>query len=251
HVDSNRYEYDITDLRHHLQRECMNGGEDFTSQVTRTLDSLQGCNDKKNMDLTPVSDNTKLALMNKYKDNMIASSPNNQQHNTSTSQRKRLSGNTRTGSTFLTPDGDSGTEADSDPQLTFYTDPNRSRRRGLRNGSATSGWASGAGSPRSPINKTTLTLISVTSCLLGLVYASQLSCTLSVRIILHVPEHLIADGSRFILLHGNQFDASDWLNPAQVLLFHQQNASGPWIKELCGRRLLDPCEHQCDPDTGQ
>ena len=48
-----RYEYDITDLRHHLQRECMNGGEDFASQVTRTLDSLQGCNDKKNIDLTP------------------------------------------------------------------------------------------------------------------------------------------------------------------------------------------------------
>lgn len=48
-----RYEYDITDLRHHLQRECMNGGEEFSSQVTRTLDSLQGCNDKNNMDLTP------------------------------------------------------------------------------------------------------------------------------------------------------------------------------------------------------
>lgn len=48
-----RYEYDITDLRHHLQRECMNGGEEFASQVTRTLDSLQGCNDKNNMDLTP------------------------------------------------------------------------------------------------------------------------------------------------------------------------------------------------------
>ncbi len=47
------YEYDITDLRHHLQRECMNGGEDFTSQMTRTLDSLQGCNDKAGMDLTP------------------------------------------------------------------------------------------------------------------------------------------------------------------------------------------------------
>ncbi|KAG7264195.1 hypothetical protein CRUP_015514, partial [Coryphaenoides rupestris] len=191
------YEYDITDLRHHLQRECMNGGEDFASQVTRTLDSLQGCNDKKNMDLTPVSDNTKLALMNKYKDNIIATSPvdNNQQHNTSTSQRTRLSSNTRTGSTFLTPDGDSGTEADSDPQLAFYTDPNRSRRRSraLRNGSATSGWGSGAGSPRSPINKTTLTLISVVSCLLGLVYASHLSCTLAVRIVLHVPEHLIAD----------------------------------------------------------
>lgn len=50
-----------------------------------------------------VSDNTKLALMNKYKDNIIATSPidsNHQQntllpHNTSTSQRKRLSSNTR------------------------------------------------------------------------------------------------------------------------------------------------------------
>lgn len=52
---------------------------------------------------TAVNDNTKLALMNKYKDNIIATSPidsNHQQntllpHNTSTSQRKRLSSNTR------------------------------------------------------------------------------------------------------------------------------------------------------------
>uniref|UniRef100_A0A673Z1I8 Astrotactin 1 n=1 Tax=Salmo trutta TaxID=8032 RepID=A0A673Z1I8_SALTR len=183
------YEYDITDLRHHLQRECMNGGEEFASQVTRTLDSLQGCNDKA------------------------------------------------MGSTFLNPDGDSGTEADSEPQLTFYTDPNRSRRRSR-------------GSPRSPINKTNLTLISVVSCVIGLVYSSHLSCGLNVRVILHVPEHLIADGSRFILLQGSQLDASDWLNPAQVLLYYQQNASGPWINELCGRRILDPCEHQCDPETG-
>lgn len=51
-----------------------------------------------------------------------------------------------------------------------------------------------AGSPRSPINKTTLTLISVISCVIGLVYSSHLSCSLSVRVILHVPEHLIADG---------------------------------------------------------
>uniref|UniRef100_A0A4W5KX42 Astrotactin 1 n=1 Tax=Hucho hucho TaxID=62062 RepID=A0A4W5KX42_9TELE len=242
------YEYDITDLRHHLQRECMNGGEDFASQVTRTLDSLQGCNDKASMDLIPGSDNTKLSLMNKYKDNIIATSPidtNHLQqntlllHNTSTGQRKhRLSSKTRVGSTFLNPDGDSGTEADSEPQLTFYTDPNRSRRR------------SRAGSPRSPINKTTLTLISVVSCVIGLVYSSHLSCGLNVRVILHVPEHLIADGSRFILLQGSQLDASDWLNPAQVLLYYQQNASGPWINELCGRRILDPCEHQCDPETG-
>lgn len=52
-----------------------------------------------------------------------------------------------------------------------------------------------AGSPRSPINKTTLTLISVISCVTGLVYSSHLSCNLSVRVILHVPEHLIADGN--------------------------------------------------------
>ncbi|XP_073730314.1 astrotactin-1 isoform X4 [Misgurnus anguillicaudatus] len=204
------YEYDITDLRHHLQRECMNGGEDFTSQVTRTLDSLQGCNEKAGMDLTPGNDSTKLSLMSKYKDNIIATSPidsNHQQntlfpHNTSTSQRKRLSSKTH-------------------------------------------------GSPRSPINKTTLTLISVVSCVIGLVCTSHLSCSLNVRVILHVPEHLIADGSRFVLLQGSQLDASDWLNPAQVLLYYQQNASGPWVNDLCGRRLLDPCEHQCDPDTGE
>ncbi|XP_061746647.1 astrotactin-1-like isoform X3 [Nerophis ophidion] len=251
------YEYDITDLRHHLQRECMNGGEEFASQVGRTLDSLQGCNDKNTMDLTAVSDN-KMVLMNKYKDNMINNSPLQQNtllpHNTSGSQHKRLSSNTRAGSTFLNPDGDSGTEADSEPQLAFYTDPSRSRRRsrGMRNGNVNSAWGSGAaGSPRSPISKTTLTLISVVSCVIGLVCCSHMSCTLSVRVILHVPEHLIADGSRFILLQGSQLDASDWLNPAQILLFHQQNASGPWINDLCGRRLLDPCEHQCDQDTGQ
>uniref|UniRef100_A0A671PQ51 Astrotactin-1/2 N-terminal domain-containing protein n=1 Tax=Sinocyclocheilus anshuiensis TaxID=1608454 RepID=A0A671PQ51_9TELE len=148
------YEYDITDLRHHLQRECMNGGEDFTSQVTRTLDSLQGCNDKAGMDLTLGNDSTKLSLMSKYKDNIIATSPvdsNHQQntllpHNTSTNQRKRLSSKTH-------------------------------------------------GSPRSPINKTTLTLISVVSCVIGLVCTSHLSCSLNVRVILHVPEHLIADGN--------------------------------------------------------
>lgn len=62
---------------------------------------------------------------------------------------------------------------------------------------------------------------------------------------------LSSSGSRFILLQGSQLDASDWLNPAQILLYYQQNASGPWVSELCGRRLLDPCEHQCDPETGE
>ncbi|KAF7479502.1 Hypothetical predicted protein [Marmota monax] len=107
------------------------------------------------------------------------------------------------------------------------------------------------GSPRSPVNKTTLTLISITSCVIGLVCSSHVSCPLVVKITLHVPEHLIADGSRFILLEGSQLDASDWLNPAQVVLFSQQNSSGPWAMDLCARRLLDPCEHQCDPETGR
>lgn len=50
------------------------------------------------------------------------------------------------------------------------------------------------GSPRSPVNKTTLMLISITSCAVGLVCASHVSCPLVVKITLHVPEHLIADG---------------------------------------------------------
>lgn len=74
--------------------------------------------------------------------------------------------------------------------------------------------------------------------------------------VLHVCTHRHASslspaGSRFILLEGSQLDASDWLNPAQVVLFSQQNSSGPWAMDLCARRLLDPCEHQCDPETGR
>uniref|UniRef100_A0A8C7ILE0 Astrotactin 1 n=1 Tax=Oncorhynchus kisutch TaxID=8019 RepID=A0A8C7ILE0_ONCKI len=131
------YEYDITDLRHHLQRECMNGGEDFASQVTRTLDSLQGCNDKASMDLTP----GECRYKHKHTHTQLC-----------------------------------------------------------------------------------LTILSV---LYGLLK----------RKVNRTPD-------------GSQLDASDWLNPAQVLLYYQQNASGPWINELCGRRILDPCEHQCDPETG-
>lgn len=77
-------------------------------------------------------------------------------------------------------------------------------------------------------------------------------CILSPRSLsLHPSFPLSSSGSRFILLQGSQLDASDWLNPAQIMLYYQQNASGPWVNELCGRRLLDPCEHQCDQDTGK
>lgn len=53
--------------------------------------------------------------------------------------------NSAAGSAFLNPDGDSGPETDGEPQLTFYTDPNRSRRRsrGMRNGNANPAWGSG------------------------------------------------------------------------------------------------------------
>lgn len=60
---------------------------------------------------------------------------------------------------------------------------------------------SAVGSPRSPVNKTTLTLISVTSCVISLVCSSHMNCPLVVKITLHVPEHLIADGEHPLLQH--------------------------------------------------
>lgn len=51
-----------------------------------------------------------------------------------------------------------------------------------------------AGSMKSPVNKTALTLIAVSSCILAMVCGSQLSCPLTVKVTLHVPEHFIADG---------------------------------------------------------
>lgn len=50
------------------------------------------------------------------------------------------------------------------------------------------------GSMKSPVNKTALTLIAVSSCILAMVCGSQLSCPLTVKVTLHVPEHFIADG---------------------------------------------------------
>lgn len=66
------------------------------------------------------------------------------------------------------------------------------------------------GSPRSPVNKTTLTLISVTSCVIGLVCSSHVSCPLVVKITLHVPEHLIADGELILPRRENRVFSSCW-----------------------------------------
>lgn len=47
---------------------------------------------------------------------------------------------------------------------------------------------------KSPVNRTALTLIAVSSCILAMVCGTQMSCPLTVKVTLHVPEHFIADG---------------------------------------------------------
>uniref|UniRef100_A0A674GI65 Astrotactin-2 n=1 Tax=Taeniopygia guttata TaxID=59729 RepID=A0A674GI65_TAEGU len=108
-----------------------------------------------------------------------------------------------------------------------------------------------AGSTKSPVNKTALTLIAVSSCVLAVVCGSQLSCPLTVKVTLHVPEHFIADGSSFVVSEGSYLDISDWLNPAKLSLYYQINATSPWVRDLCGQRTTDACEQLCDQDTGE
>lgn len=50
------------------------------------------------------------------------------------------------------------------------------------------------GHPNSPLNKVTLTLITISTCVIAIVYATQDACPLTVKVTLHVPEHFIADG---------------------------------------------------------
>uniref|UniRef100_A0A672ZZA2 Astrotactin 2 n=1 Tax=Sphaeramia orbicularis TaxID=375764 RepID=A0A672ZZA2_9TELE len=47
------------------------------------------------------------------------------------------------------------------------------------------------GHPHSPLNKVTLTLITISTCVIAIVYATQDSCPLTVKVTLHVPEHLL------------------------------------------------------------
>uniref|UniRef100_UPI00358FD0EB astrotactin-2-like isoform X2 n=1 Tax=Myxine glutinosa TaxID=7769 RepID=UPI00358FD0EB len=108
------------------------------------------------------------------------------------------------------------------------------------------------GSPRSPISKTTLALLSVTSCFLAVACGMHVACPLTVRVTLHVPEHFVADGSVLVLSDAGRLDVGGWLNPARVLLFRQSfNASLPWLRDPCSERTLDRCEHLCEPDTGE
>ncbi|XP_061427694.1 astrotactin-2-like [Lethenteron reissneri] len=224
------------------------GDEDYGSQVTRTLESLgrvdEDCHG--HCDVSPGRDETVESLVMKFKESFRANAPVElnrlQQMPTpcgSDNRRKRRRRSRSRGGTSLSRGGeDSGTDADDETQLAFYTEQHRGRRKSR-------------GSPRSPVGKTTLALLSVTTCAVAMVCGVHLACPLTVRVTLHVPEQFVADGSVFVLSEGAHLDVSDWLNPAKVVLYRQgANESIPWVRDPCAERTLSPCEHLCDPETG-
>uniref|UniRef100_A0A8K9XAT8 Astrotactin 2 n=1 Tax=Oncorhynchus mykiss TaxID=8022 RepID=A0A8K9XAT8_ONCMY len=158
-------------------------------------------------------------------------------HSSSTG-RKRGPSHTRVAGSVFGRQGDSGSEGDDETQLKFYTEQHRGRRRSR-------------GCPHSPMNKATLTLITISTCVLAVVYGTQLSCSLTVKVTLHVPEHFVADGSSFVVSMGSFLDVSNWLNPAKLILYYQTNSSTQWVRDYCGQRTTEPCEQLCDPETGE
>ncbi|XP_072840976.2 astrotactin-2 isoform X1 [Pogona vitticeps] len=190
-----------------------------------------------------VTQETVESLMQKFKESFRTNTPieigqlQPALRSSSVGRRKRRN-RPRGGIGFGRAKGNSGSEADDETQLTFYTEQYRSRRRSK-------------GSLKSPVNKTALTLIAVSSCILAMVCGSQLSCPLTVKVTLHVPEHFIADGSSFVVSEGSYLDISDWLNPAKLSLYYQINATSPWVRDLCGQRTTDACEQLCDEETGE
>uniref|UniRef100_A0A7N6AB11 Astrotactin 2 n=1 Tax=Anabas testudineus TaxID=64144 RepID=A0A7N6AB11_ANATE len=134
--------------------------------------------------------------------------------------------------------GESGSEPEDDSQLKFYTEQHRGRRRSK-------------GYSQSPLNKVTLTLITISTCVIAIVYATQDSCPLTVKVTLHVPEHFVADGSSFVVSMGSFLDVSNWLNPAKLTLYYQTNSSTQWVQDYCGQRTTEPCEQICNQDTGE
>ncbi|XP_042193251.1 astrotactin-2 isoform X1 [Callorhinchus milii] len=235
-------DYDYDDEDNQLRPEACNREDDFGSQVTRTLESLGRAEEEKpNLAAADVTHETVESLMQKFKESFRTNTPIEISHlqqaprSTATGRKKGRRNKSRG---VMRGEDDSGTEADDETHLTFYSEQHRSRRKSK-------------GSPRSPVNKTTLTLITVSSCVLAVVYGAHLTCPLVVKVTLHVPEHFIADGSSFVVSEGSFLDVSDWLNPARLSLFYQINSSSPWMRDLCGQRTLEPCEHLCDEDTGE
>uniref|UniRef100_A0A8C0YRN1 MACPF domain-containing protein n=1 Tax=Canis lupus familiaris TaxID=9615 RepID=A0A8C0YRN1_CANLF len=233
---------DLPRRTNHVSRE-----DEFGSQVTHTLDSLGRPGEEKGdfekKAAAEATQETVESLMQKFKESFRANTPieigqlQPAPRRASAGRRKRRS-KSRGGISFGRTKGTSGSEADDETQLTFYTEQYRSRRRSK-------------GLLKSPVNKTALTLIAVSSCILAMVCGTQMSCPLTVKVTLHVPEHFIADGSSFVVSEGSYLDVSDWLNPAKLSLYYQINATSPWVRDLCGQRTTDACEQLCDPETGE
>uniref|UniRef100_A0A672GE19 Astrotactin 2 n=1 Tax=Salarias fasciatus TaxID=181472 RepID=A0A672GE19_SALFA len=181
-------------------------------------------------------------LMQRFQDSFrVPNTPTDMSHyqhvmHSSSTGRRRVPSHTRGG--VFGPQGESGSEPEDDNQLKFYTEQHRGRRRSK-------------GHPHSPLNKVTLTLITISTCVIAIVYATQDSCPLTVKVTLHVPEHFVADGSSFVVSMGSFLDVSNWLNPAKLTLYYQTNSSTQWVQDYCGQRTTEPCEQLCDQDTGE
>ncbi|XP_056434395.1 astrotactin-2-like isoform X2 [Gadus chalcogrammus] len=158
-------------------------------------------------------------------------------HSSSTG-RKRGPSHTRVTGPVFGHQVDSCSEPEDDNQMKFYTEQHRGQRR-IK------------GHPPSPLNKVNLTLITIITCVVAAVFATQNPCTLSVKVTLHVPEHFVADGSSFVVSMGSFLDVSNWLNPAQLTLYYQTNSSTQWVRDYCGQRTTEPCEQLCDQETGE
>ncbi|XP_030641157.1 astrotactin-2 [Chanos chanos] len=235
-------DYDCEDDDHHA-KQLADGklqDDDYASQGSRSVDSLgKGCEDKHSLDTRDLDSKQESveALMQRFKDSFRANAGTDMSHFTHSSSTGRKRGQTQIRGGRFGRHGDSGSEADEETQLRFYTE-HRGRRRSK-------------GCPHSPVNKATLTLITVSTCVLAVVYGTQSTCPLSVKVTLHVPEHFVADGSSFVVSMGSFLDVSNWLNPAKLTLYYQTNSSSQWVRDYCGQRTTEPCEQLCDPDTGE
>uniref|UniRef100_A0A096M0Q8 Astrotactin 2 n=1 Tax=Poecilia formosa TaxID=48698 RepID=A0A096M0Q8_POEFO len=182
-------------------------------------------------------------LMQRFQDNFrVPNTPTNMSHyqhtvHSSSTGRRRLSSRTRVTGGVYGPQDESSSEPEDENQMKFYTEQNRGRRRSK-------------GHSQSPLNKVTLTLITISTCVIAIVYATQDSCPLTVKVTLHVPEHFVADGSSFVVSMGSFLDVSNWLNPAKLTLYYQTNSSTQWVHDYCGQRTTEPCEQICDQETG-
>ncbi|XP_032425372.1 astrotactin-2 [Xiphophorus hellerii] len=203
-------------------------------------------NIKHNFEKTAIEANTDSIedLMQRFQDNFrVPNTPTNMSHyqhtvHSSSTGRRRLSSRTRVTGGVYGPQEESSSEPEDDNQMKFYTEQNRGRRRSK-------------GHSQSPLNKVTLTLITISTCVIAIVYATQDSCPLTVKVTLHVPEHFVADGSSFVVSMGSFLDVSNWLNPAKLTLYYQTNSSTQWVHDYCGQRTTEPCEQICDQETGE